>query len=119
MSADRNTIQDIHRPALAMVDSIFDKFDHRKEIRQYGYKRIFDNGLWFDLLCNDLKSYPILRISRGARLTKQNPIFGALFDSMKVIWKMSIDYLDKSQMDNLYELIRYVFIIPKGTNYNY
>jgi hypothetical protein len=61
------------------------KFPHTVEINDYGYKRIFPNGMRCDLLCHQAKQPATLRISRGAWFVKQYPILLWVFDDVMIV----------------------------------
>lgn len=114
----RRDIKDIHRPLLHEFDILFKKFDHTLEVKSYGHKRIFPNGLWFDLLCHQAKKPAVLRISRWARLVRQHPMLWLLFTPMGVIAKMNIPTKETIQEKNILGLLQYAFSAPKWIKYN-
>lgn len=69
----RRKIKKIHRPLLCVFDTAFSQFEHTREIKEYGHKRTFPNGMWFDLLCHQEKKPAVFRLSRGAWIVQQEP----------------------------------------------
>lgn len=78
-----------HQAIIDEIDQIMSGFSHSKKDLGYGYRRTFDNKMWFDIIDYKCKSIQILRVWRGARLVRQYPQLAGLFDDIcKVIAKM-------------------------------
>lgn len=73
------------------VDRLMKPFSYTRKDLWYGWRRTFDNGMWFDLIDYRKKEIFILRVGRGVWLVRQHPILQGYFDNVsKVIAKMEI-----------------------------
>lgn len=79
----------LHQQIIHEIDQIMTQFPHSKKDLWYGYRRTFDNKMWFDIIDYKCKGIQILRVGRGARLVRQYPQLAGMFDDIcKVIAKM-------------------------------
>ena len=102
MSDDRRIIKEVHLPVLYALDDLMQKFPHTAEKRDYGRKRIFENGMRCDLLCHQEKKPAVLRFNRGAWLVKQYPTLGLLFDeTLAVVSKLNISTVEEIEQKHL------------------
>ena len=73
------------------LDRLMQGFSHTRKDLGYGYRWIFDNGMWFDLIDYKKKWKNIFRVWRGAWLVKQSPLLYDRFDEVsKVIAKVEL-----------------------------
>ena len=73
------------------INIMMKDFSHTKKDLGYGWRWTFENGMRFDIIDYKKKWQNILRVGRGARLVKQNPILDWYFDVVsKVIAKILI-----------------------------
>ncbi len=101
--------QEKYKDIISAMRKIFQNFpEAQQEVRYYGIKRVFPNGMRCDILCYKQK-FPVLRISRGAWIVRQNPFFGGLFDeTMRVISKIDIHGVETIEDKALTEVMRYL-----------
>jgi hypothetical protein len=89
----------VNQEIIMLVRSIAQQFKIREQILHYGIRRHFDNKMRVDIIDRKPKELIFLRVSRGARMVKQNPLLKNLFDdNMKVIGKIAL--YDKSVIES-------------------
>lgn len=72
------------QPYKDLIESYMTTFDYTIKDTGYGWRWIFQNGMWFDLI--DYKSEHIfLRVGRGAWLVEQYPLLYGMFDTVKKV----------------------------------
>ena len=68
--------QTTHKKMIEAMRKCFLSYpDSQEEIRHYGIKRFFPNGMRCDLIFYK-KSLNILRFNRGAWMVRENPVLG-------------------------------------------
>ena len=68
--------QTTHKKMIEAMRKCFLSYsDAQEEIRHYGIKRFFPNGMRCDLIFYK-KSLNILRFNRGAWMVRENPVLG-------------------------------------------
>lgn len=74
-----------HQSIINEIDQLMIQFSHSKKDLGYGYRRTFDNKMWFDVIDYKCKNIQILRVWRGARLVRQYPQLAGLFDEIAIV----------------------------------
>jgi len=89
-----------------------------EEIRHYGIKRSFPNGMRCDLIFYK-KSINILRFNRGAWMVRQEPVLWWLFDEVsEVIAKIQLNTIQDIENKAISGLIARIANAPGGIRYN-
>lgn len=105
----------IFQSIIDQLDHIMTQFHHSKQDLGYGYRRRFENGMRFDMINYHKKSTYILRVSRGARLVKQNPWLGSRFDEIsKVIAKCEIQNIEMLKYKNVSSVLQLLHDAPSS-----
>ncbi len=100
------------------IDTLMQAFVHTKKDIGYGFRRTFQNKLWFDIIDYKKTDKVFLRIGRGAWLVKTYPILYDLFDAVsKVVAKIEIHSVKLLHEKHLVWIFEILDNTPKETNF--